>query len=43
MSEQDYMSGVYEQRCSSASSHEFARDDPKTAPLFAAASDAGYR
>ena len=43
LDEEDCMSGVYEQSCCHASSHEYARDDPKMAPLFTASSDADYR
>ena len=40
---EDCIAGVYEQRCCHASSHWYARDDPKMAPLFAAARNANYR
>ena len=40
---EDCIAGVYEQRCCHATSHRYARDDPKMAPLFAAARNANYR
>ena len=40
---EDCMAGVYKQRCCHASSHKYARDDPKMAPLFSAACDDNYR